>query len=75
MKKTIVTSDGYTFFIDGAGRAWIANEESSVCDEANAIHGIKNPDELSGWIESIINEMAEDYQAGDWVAKYVGEEI
>tara|TARA_B100000073_G_scaffold340695_1_gene340883 strand:- start:1830 stop:2291 length:462 start_codon:yes stop_codon:yes gene_type:complete len=153
MKKTIVTSDGYTFFIDGAGRvvdnqnpahvdlswnnlehfiydtghfdltvdfgsvandmvctarfevnnnvtyengnldgfinedgewvadydvvvwAWIANEESSVCDEANAVHGIKNPDELSGWIESIINEMAEDYQAGDWVAKYVGEEI
>ena len=55
--------------------AWIANEESSICDEANAVHGIKTPDELSDWIESIITEMADDYQAGSWVAKYVGEEI
>lgn len=143
MKKTIVTSDGYTFFVTDDGRvvdnqnpacvdlswdsfehfiydtghfdltvdfgtvthdmvctarfevnnnvtyedddsgadydvvvwAWIANEESSVCDEANAVHGIKTPDELSDWIESIITEMADDYQAGSWVAKYVGEGI
>ena len=55
--------------------AWIANDQSSVCDEANAVHGIKTPNELSDWIESLIIEMADDYQAGSWVAKYVGEEF
>ena len=143
MKKTIVTADGYSFFVTDSGRvvdnqnpelidlswdnlaqftadvghydltvdfgtvaedmactarfevnnnatyengdsvddydvvvwAWIANDQSSVCDEANAVHGIKTPNELSDWIESLIIEMAEDYHAGSWVAKYVGEEL